>query len=357
LNANALLVRIQLGRHIGASSIKSHVVMSTTELESRTPLDLRPGEIVRVRSAREISDTLDEHGMLQGVPFMPEMLEYCGRTLPVFKRADRTCDQFYESRRMENAVHLSNVRCDGSAHGGCQAACLVYWKEAWLERVAADAVSQENEPDPGAQALVTETLVAATTDGEIAPGEPKYRCQATCVKHASVPISPWDLSQYGRDVRNWGPWKVVRGLLVMAFNKLQAVNRRLLPRFTPIAGGRAYPFLSGTLEKGQTPSTTLGLQPGDLVRIKDKDDIMRTLDSANRNRGLSFDVEMVPYCGRTARVRGRVERLIEEPTGKMIQIKSDCIALEDVVCKADYRRFCTRSIYPYWREIWLEKLG
>jgi hypothetical protein len=66
---------------------------------------------------------------------------------------------------------------------------------------------------------------------------------------------------------------------------------------------------------------------------------------------------MVRYCGRTARVRGRVERLINEQTGKMIHIKSDCIVLEGVVCKADYHRFCTRSIYPYWREIWLDRIN
>ena len=39
--------------------------------------------------------------------------------------------------RMRNAVHLEE-RCDGQAHGGCQAGCLVYWKEAWLKRVPAD---------------------------------------------------------------------------------------------------------------------------------------------------------------------------------------------------------------------------
>jgi hypothetical protein len=40
----------------------------------------------------------------------------------------------------------------------------------------------------------------------------------------------------------------------------------------------------------------------------------------------------------------------------MVDIKSDAIILEDVVCAADYHRFCTRAIYPYWREIWLEKI-
>ena len=48
-------------------------------------------------------------------------------------------------------------------------------------------------------------------------------------------------------------------------------------------------------------------------------------------------------------------RLIEESTGEMIEIGSDCIILEGVVCGGDYHRFCPRAIYPYWREIWLER--
>jgi len=73
-------------------------------------------------------------------------------------------------------------------------------------------------------------------------------------------------------------------------------------------------------------------------------------------KSLSFDGEMSNYCGRTARVRARVNRLIEESNGEMITIGSDCIILEGIVCAADYHRFCTRAIFPYWREIWLEKL-
>ena len=83
----------------------------------------------------EIFATLDERGMLDGLPFMPEMLKYCGRTLPVTQRADKTCAGDGVVRRMHNTVHLEKVRCDGSAHDGCQAACLMFWKEAWLERV------------------------------------------------------------------------------------------------------------------------------------------------------------------------------------------------------------------------------
>ena len=69
-------------------------------------LGAHPGELVRVRSASEIFATLDERGTLDGLPFMPEMLKYCGRTLPVAQRADKTCAGDGVVRRMRNTVHL-----------------------------------------------------------------------------------------------------------------------------------------------------------------------------------------------------------------------------------------------------------
>ena len=111
-------------------------------------LDLRVGELVEVRSEPEILATLDENGELEDLPFMPEMLQFCGQRFRVGKLALKLCDtiNWTGMYRMRHAVHLQGVRCDGQAHGGCQAGCLVYWKEAWLKRVEAD------EPDPTAAA-------------------------------------------------------------------------------------------------------------------------------------------------------------------------------------------------------------
>ena len=77
-------------------------------------------------------------------------------------------------------------------------------------------------------------------------------------------------------------------------------------------------------------------------------------------RGLSFDQEMVPYCGRTARVKAKVERFIDERTGRMVELTSDAYILDGVVCqsvRSDKRWFCSRDIYPWWREAWLEPLA
>ena len=331
--------------------------MSAPVTEHPHVLDLGPGEVVRVRSAEEIFATLDERGALDGVPFMPEMVKYCGRTLPVSKRADKTCDSNFRLRRMENTVHLANLRCDGSGHDGCRAACFMYWKEAWLERTGPAAQAAPRDLLASEQAFVSDTLVPATTRDD-APGEggKRYRCQATEITAASTPLPGWRPDQYVRDVRNWGLLKVLRGLVFDIFNTFQAVNRRFFPRFLVFRGGLFYPFLKGEANGAPPEAATLDLQPGERVRIKSRAEIVKTLNDANRYRGLSFDVEQLPYCGRTARVQARVNRLIDERTGEMITIKTDCIILEDVVCKADFHRFCTRSTYPYWREAWLERI-
>ena len=65
---------------------------------------------------------------------------------------------------------------------------------------------------------------------------------------------------------------------------------------------------------------------------------------------------MSKYCGRTARVRSRVDKIINERTGTMTHLANECIMLEDVVCTGDYMQLCPRRIYDYWRENWLERL-
>jgi hypothetical protein len=331
------------------------------EMAEQAVLGLRAGELVEVRGEDEVLATLDERGELEGLPFMPEMLQFCGRRFRVAKQAFKLCDTINGGgmNRMEDAVHLEDVRCDGQAHGGCQAACLVYWKEAWLKRVD-DVAANGNgavlsRPQPGSSLplLTRATRKAAGTGSD----EELFSCQATeLLRAAPEKIPAWDLKQYVQDVRsaNAGPLTVLHSVAVGAFNQYQDLSVRLLPRWLRIRGGRRFPFLNGKLHR--TPTETLDLQPGELVRIKSKEEIVRTLDTGNRNRGMRFDAEMLKFCGRQARVLGRVERIIDEPTGRMLELKNPCILLEGVICPGDYHRLCPRGTYSYWREIWLERV-
>ena len=131
--------------------------------------------------------------------------------------------------------------------------------------------------------------------------------------------------------------------------------------FYPLWGGAPFPRRQGIIPEGElTPAANLNLQPGELVRIKPFKEILATLNTRNRNRGLYFDAEEVPYCGGTYRVLRRVSKIIYDKTGKMLEMKTPCILLDSVFCESRYsecRLFCPRGIYSYWREIWLERVG
>ena len=98
----------------------------------------RAGDRVIVRSPEEILSTLDAEGTLDGMPFMPEMLEWCGKSFRVDRRAEKTCvdapPSEHPNRRFaaNDTVFLDELRCDGSSHDGCKQGCKIFWKEAWL---------------------------------------------------------------------------------------------------------------------------------------------------------------------------------------------------------------------------------
>ena len=100
----------------------------------------------------------------------------------------------------------------------------------------------------------------------------------------------------------------------------------------------------------------LGLRAGDLVEVRSAPEILATLDGRGELDALPFMPEMLKYCGKRARVLRRVERILDEKTGKMLHLKGDCIVLEGVTCTGDYNQYCPRSIYPYWRENWLRRV-
>jgi hypothetical protein len=343
---------------------------------------LHAGDWVVVRSKEEILRTLNERGELDGLPFMPEMFQYCGKRFEVYKRAHKTCDppNGTGGRRMENAVHLRGLRCDGKAHGGCQAACLIFWKQPWLkkesERLDPQTTSDHSgrTPSNGTEPVLrgcTEADVLANTQALEVPAdhEPVYRCQATQIAAATTRVPPWDFRQYIEDVSsgNERPSQLLLALVFWFYNALAesgigfgAPLRWAYDQFQKLRGGTPYPMRVGRVQAGQvTPTERLDLRVGETVKVKDYQEILNTLDERWKNRGLYFDPEMVPFCNKTFRVRQKVRQIIGEKTGKMIHFKSDAIILENAFCQARYsecRRFCPRNIYSYWREIWLERV-
>jgi hypothetical protein len=347
----------------------------------KTNSRLRSGDLVQVRSKEEILKTLDQNGQLENLPFMPEMFEFCEKRFRVFKRAHKTCDppNGIGGRRMLNTVHLEGTRCTGDAHGGCQARCLLFWKQEWLTKIDEDASAQLPAPLTNTQLYQLESMpegcseervIAATRSSAFESAVPVFVCQSTQVEKATTLLPWWDVRQYMEDYRS-GNVKLSQLLSVLLFTLysevasagvgLGAFFRWLYDTIQRVRGKTPYPQRVGRILRGQrTPAATLNLKPGELVRVRTYEEILETLNQDSHNRGMYFDPEMVLFCGGTYRVLDRVTRLIDEKTGKMQNLKNDCIMLGDVVCRACFsknRRFCPRSIYPYWREVWLERVS
>ncbi len=323
-------------------------------------LNLRVGDVVVVRGEAEILATLDERGELDNLPFMPEMLRFCGQRMTVHKVAHKVCDTITRGggmRRMSHAVYLSGARCDGQAHGGCQTACQLIWREHWLRRADGGArTSPVRDPSEGRVLLPLLTSNALRPPGP--DGEKIYSCQATELNRAAPSCLPLrDLGQFVQDVRsgNAGVLWTARAFLVGLFNRLQKLSTRLLPPRLQFRRGLRWRFLEGGAV-GRTPTEVLDLQPGELVRVKSRDDILATLDANLLNRGMGFEEEMSRWCGRVGRVERRVDRCLDERTGRMLTMKNPCIVLENSVCEGAFNAACPREFVHFWREIWLERI-
>jgi hypothetical protein len=326
---------------------------------------LKAGDRITVRSAEEILATLDSSGTIDALPFMAEMLGYCGREFEVAAVAHKTCDTVHKTggRRVADAIHLKDVRCDGAAHGGCQAGCLIFWKTSWLTKADTGEAATAGSAMPAR--LDTNDLRNLGSREE--PDGRVYSCQATRLYDASGPLPWWDLRQYVADVW-YGNVTIGRFLRVLTLRVLYHLRRLPFGYRVSVAvydaahrmlTGRASPYEAGLIPNGQpTPTRNLDLEVGEWVDVLPLDEIRRTITENNMNRGMLFDPEMARYCSGRFRVERRVDRLIDERTGRMLDMKSPCIVLQGTACPAEYsqlRLFCPRQIQPYFREIWLRR--
>lgn len=306
----------------------------TNSSRNRRPHTIRRGEWAEVRSLDEIQATLDAEGKLDSLPFMPEMVKYCGRIFQVSRRAERVfLDRYLYVAKLDDTIILDGLRCDGQAHGGCQMRCELLWKEAWLKPADSPA-----EIETAADARQLSSLNLLTRKGE------RFICQATELVHASSRLPWWDPRQYVREVMlgETTIGKLVVALAERAKNKFMRMFKR---RNGPAENSLTSP----------TPTECLNLQQGELVEVKTLQEIQASLDANGKNRGLGFAPDQAEYCGKRFRVAGRVERIILEWSGDLRAI-SNTVELEEVTCRGRMCRSCPRNCYHLWREIWLRRV-
>lgn len=348
-------------------------------------MNLHSGEWVIVRSKEEILATLDKNGRLEGLPFMPEMFEFCGQLVRVSSSAHKTCGPVhgqYVALQTSNLVHLG-YRCDGKAHDGCQNRCLLFWHTAWLKPADAPSVAANGHhpahgmtmtPRPDAAPVAngcsgcTYANVLAATRLPDLDGAKRYSCQATALQSYTRPLKWWDARSYWKSfqTRNHTLRELITGISFMIFCKIAGSHGerfgayRLYDAFQALRGGTPFPRRFGLVPPGkQTPVITRGLKAGDYVRVKSHHEILETLTHDGKNRGMYFDAELVPFCGRIFRVSAMVERFIDEEVGVMRHMKTPAAILENVYCLSLYagkRIFCTRGYCSWWREAWLERV-
>jgi hypothetical protein len=293
---------------------------------------------IRVKSPKEIFKTLDENGCKDNLPFMPEMLQYCGKEFIISCKVEKTCvdnPTMYMAEFINNDVYfLNDLRCSGEFHDGCQRACRIFWKEDWLEELNYNLKETSDELNTSDE--LTRKLKVKKTD-EV------YFCQSTELRNATKPLSMKEkIQKLFCDYKNRN-YNLIHLIKLVVFPLLRKFQKKI----------------KDTEPKGQlttTPTEVLNLQPGELVEIKSFNEIKQTLDVSGRNKGLLFDSDMIQFCGKRFKVRNRLDKMILERNGKMIEVKNTVI-LDGVTCQCFFAfGGCPRKEFQFWREVWLKRV-
>jgi hypothetical protein len=302
-------------------------------------MKIRANDLIEVKTPDEILQTLDAEGTLDCLPFMPEMIESCGKRFRVARRALKTCvsgsgPSTMRGFKNDGVVILDGLRCSGAAHDGCQKECMIFWHEEWLRRVE-ESDLQHNVDSESAQRLRSRLKTKT--------GPKTYFCQASEILNITVPLSrPDRFAKCVSEVRsgNCSAVEMIRRIGIWLFWR---IRRKIVGEY---ARG----------ENKSTPSASLNLRRGETIQVRSIEDIVATTNERAQNRGLYFAPDMRLLCGETAQVRSRLEKIIVDGTGEMRQLHNT-VYLEESMCGCAHVAFggCPRGEFAYWREIWLRR--
>jgi hypothetical protein len=108
----------------------------------------------------------------------------------------------------------------------------------------------------------------------------------------------------------------------------------------------------------QNQPFSINLKPGDVVKIRSKGEIQKTLDNDNRFEGCLFMEEMWQYCDTKQKVLKKVEYILDENKGKFFKVKN-VFFLEGLYCSGklfSLKKECNRSCLFFWKQEWIEKI-
>jgi hypothetical protein len=297
---------------------------------------IRRGDLVEVKSPEEILGTLDDDGALDHLPFMPEMIEHCGRCFRVSRRVVTTCCTAKSPRafRGGGVFTLEGLRCSGDTHDGCQKACMIFWRAEWLRPI--DRTTAARRPTPDAAARLRARLKTVTQPGT-------FFCQASELLKSSDLLSKWQrIGTAIQEVRvgNCSGLEMAGRLGIFLFWRF----RRSLLGYYP----------SG--DHSNTSTCSLNLQAGDRVAVQPLKVIRESLDRFGNNRGLRFSPDMRLRCDQQGQVQTRIDKIIVDGSGEMRRLRNT-VRLEGSVCSCAHVIMggCDRNEIMYWREVWLRR--
>ena len=301
---------------------------------------LRPGDLVEVKTPAEIVQTLDAEGTVDHLPFMREMVEYCGQRFRVSRRVVKACasgmkgGSVLRGFRSDDVVLLDGLRCSGADHDGCQKSCTIFWREAWLRKV--DESASPAAVSPADREKLRERLRTTA-----APN--LYFCQASELLRATKSLTKWErYTKWVSEIRsgNCSVWEMAQRMGFFWSGRFIARPSVL----TAIAGTRARRRKRSTcrLEKSCRSSRSKASSTHWMRQQVIGDcGFLRTCaccaasNSAWREGSTSSSLTGQERCASFATRCSWKARTVDAP---------------DIAFGG-----CSRAEYVYWREIWLRR--
>ncbi len=297
-------------------------------------LSLGASDRVEVRSAEEILATLDEKGKLGGIAFTPQMVDFCGKTFRISKKANRIILESTGERRIlkKPMVMLEGAICNGKAHGGCDRSCFYLWPEAWLKKTSS----------PGNGGLMMRD------QKEVIADIPEC-CQSNFDDLLEATLPDPRLALWLR--RYW--WRLKRNLWHLSILGVSGYRSRAFPS---TQSKNIINAENKEAKSSGTSSASLHLQPGDYVEVRPLKEIFATLDRDDKLNGMRFNKEMAKFSGYRFKVYRKLDKMVSEGDGRLLKVKTPTVLLEGAFCDGKAHGKCDRYCFAFWREAWLKKL-
>ena len=218
----------------------------------------RVGDEVQVANAEHILSTLDANCRFEGLPFMPQMVPFCGQKLIVTRWVNNVCYPVQggaDYGNLTNSVLLNVSRCDGASFGGCQMACPLIWKTNWLWPNTNQAEVADDLNAPEAVQQLSDFATANAMNSDLAS------CQATQLHQITHKRNRLNIGQYVDEV-NLNRVSVT----AMATSFCGGMLGRVTGNSQSVVGTQK-----------RTPISDLQLASGDTVIVKAESDILKLL--------------------------------------------------------------------------------